>query len=75
MVRPASTADLAIGSERNRSITPLDRSSVSPRLNEQAGDQPVDVVASRGVGDGLADGAAEHVVEQDKEHHRLDGRE
>ena len=29
-VRPASTAERAIGRDRNRSMTPLDRSSVSP---------------------------------------------
>ena len=30
MVRPASTAERAIGSDRNRSIRPLDMSVVSP---------------------------------------------
>ncbi len=30
IVRPASTAERAIGSERNRSISPLRRSSASP---------------------------------------------
>ena len=57
MVRPAITADGAIGSERNRSMMPLWRSSASPMAvltapnatveHEDAGHQEVDVVAAR----------------------------
>ena len=56
-VRPASTAERAIGSERNRSIRPLFMSVASPiavgdraehhGLHEDAGHQVVDVVDAR----------------------------
>ena len=80
-VRPASTAERAMGRARNRSIKPFCRSSDRPtavpdgteqhRLHENAGHHVVDV--GHAAGDG--DGAAEHVAEQQDEHDGLQRRE
>ena len=80
MVRPASTAERAMGSARNRSMRPFCRSSARPmlvltepndhRLHEDARHQVVDVVVP-----GIVDGPAEHVAEQQHEHDRLHARE
>ena len=77
IVRPASTAERAIGRERRRSMRPLPRSSASPTAvctapkattwAKIAGHQVVDVVDARNV-----DGAAEHVAEHQDEQQRLD---
>jgi hypothetical protein len=83
-VRPASTAERAVGRDRNRSMTPLMRVVVQPvrggggaedgELGQDAGDEPVDVgAAGRGRQRGF-DRAAEHVQEHDHENDRLDGR-
>ena len=80
-VRPASTAERAIGNDRNRSIKPLCRSSASAdagldrsehdRLREHSGHQVVDVVIdARDV-----NRAAEHVAEHQHEDDGLDRRE
>ena len=75
-VRPASTAERAIGSERKRSIRPLlevlgeperrDEAAEGHRLDDDPRNQEVDVVVAR-----RHDRAAEHVDEQQHEHDRL----
>ena len=79
-MRPTSTAERAIGSERNRSIRPLLRSSASPTpvvsapntivCTKIAGHQEVDVGLPGG--EAALDGAAEHVAEHHHEDDRLD---
>src|SRR5512142_1269065 len=79
-VRPVRTAERAIGSDRNRSISPLCRSSASPTpvviapkahlLHEDSGHQEIDVAAA-----GHLDRATEDVDEQQHEHDGLDDRE
>ena len=82
-MRPASTAERAIGIERKRSTTPRSRSSASPTAvwvarndtdcTKMPGQQEVDVGHARGKR--LPDRAAEHVGEEQDEHDRLHGRE
>ena len=77
VVLPASTADLAMGSARKRSIRPFCRSSASPTLvltapkatvwTKIARHEIVDVADATG---GM-DGSAEHVYEQQHEHDGL----
>ena len=82
-VRPTSTAERAIGSERNRSMRPLlqvvgetdagGERAEHDRLHEDAGHQEVHVGLPGG--QAALDGAAEHVAEHHHEDDRLDGGE
>ena len=83
-IRPISTAERAIGSERNRSMMPLPMSSAMPiavvaggehdRLGEDPGHQELAVDSVRRIA-GQRDRAAEDEREQQHEHDRLEDRE